>query len=382
MTCLFHNFVLLKFKYKKVTIPFKIKQRLIFFLLLLFFSFSESNIYAQISSDQLIELNKYETLIKNFKNQKKYKMVGYYLYKSAGVYLKAGEHQNAIDKYLESALYYEQIGSYNNKKKIYSNVAFVYADMGQLKNAKKFYSKSLEISRRLNNRNDISASLMEVASIEIYLQDYSKAQSNLEEALKIANSLDDAILLRTCYRLLAQLYKAKGNKKKSDQYYDNYLIYDKQVKGERTIKQDKLADKINKAEKEKSQMLSDKKEVQTMQYELLELKKIKSAEDSLTSTIAVREDAINRIEGRNNLIYKINKNLKQDSKYHQQIIGSQNRQLFWAVFGIVFLIILAMGATIAFLQKRKAYKQLEQKLFEMEVEVAKMKSESKSPNNV
>ncbi|MEN8122575.1 MAG: tetratricopeptide repeat protein [Bacteroidota bacterium] len=355
---------------KKVSFTLKKTIAILTFTLLLF---NGSAVYAQISSDQQTELNKYETLVNNFKNQKNYKMVGYYLYKSAAVYLKAGEHQNAINMYLESARYYEQIGNYNNKKKIYSNIAFVYAEIGQLKNAKKFYGKSLEISRRLNNSNDVSASLMEVASIEIYLQDYSKAQTNLEEALKIANSLNDAILLRACYRLLAQLHKANGNKKKSEQYYNNYLIYDKQVKGERAIKQDEMADKINEAEKDKAQKLSEKNEANTV-YNLLELRK-KISEDSLSNTIAVREDVINRIEGRNNLINKINKNLKQDSKYYQKVIDNLKRQLFWVVFGIVLLIILAMGTIVAFLKKIKAYKQLEQKVFEMESIIAKMKNE-------
>ncbi len=340
-------------------------QTILFFSLLLFFVFNESSTYAQVSSEQLIELSKYEALIKNFKIQKKYKMAGYYLYKSAGIYLSAGEHQNAIDKYLESAQYYEQIGSYNDKKKIYSNIAFVYTDMGQLKNAKKYYSKSLEISRRLNNRHDISASLMEVANIEIYLQDYAQAQTSLDEALRFANVLKDAMLLRTCYLLLHQLHKAKGNKEESTEYYNNYLFYDKLVKKERTVKQERLADKTNTDEKEETQILSDKNEVESIRFNLLELKN-KSVEDSLVTTIAVREDAINKIEGRNNLIYKINRNLKQDSKYYLQMIDNMKRQLFWAVFTIVFLIIITIGVIVVLLQKRKAFKMLEQKLIEMD----------------
>ena len=356
-------------------------QTIIFFSLLLLFVFSASNTYAQVSSEQLIELSKYEALIKNFKTQKKYKKAGYYLYKSAGIYLNAGEHQNAIDKYLQSAQYYEQIGSYNDKKKIYSNIAFVYTDMGQLKNAKNFYSKSLEISRRLNNRHDISASLMEVANIEIYLQDFTQAQTNLYEALMLANVLKDAILLRTCYQLFYQLYRARGDKEKSTEYYNNYLIYDKLVKEKRLNRQEELADKTDTDKKEKTQILSDKNEVQSIRFKFLELKK-KSIEDSLATTIAVREDAINKIEGRNNLIYKINRNLKQDSKYYLQMIDHMKRQLFWAVTTIVFLIFLAIGFIIAFLHKRKAYKLLEQKLTEMDNNMLKKKSDRVSPGNV
>ncbi len=362
------------------------KPQLTFYILLLLFLVSKYHAHAQISYEQQVELSKYEKLVTSYKNQEKYKMVGYYLYKSAGIYLGAGEQQNAIDKYLESAQYYELLGNYNNKKKIYSNVAFVYADMGQLKNAKKYYNKSLEISRRLNNRNDISASLMEVANIEIYLQDYSNAQSDLDEALKIANILNDATLLRTCYLLLHQLYKAKGNIKKADENYNNYLVYDQKINGERVVKESKLEDKKNKAEKENAQILSDKNETMRMQYRLLELKK-KLAEDSLANSISTKDDSISKIE--NSKIVKINELLKQESKlqekeglYQRKAIDRLEQQLFIMRVWFSFLIILFIGVLTVFLQKRKSYKQLEFKLGELEMEITKMRNINESKDNI
>jgi len=353
----------------------KIKTQLILFSFLLLFVIFESNSYAQVSSEQKAQLGKYETMVNEYKKQKQYKKIAYYLYKSAGIYLSAGERQKSIDKYLESAQYYEQIGNYNNKKKIYSNVAFVYADMGQLKDSKKYYNKSLEISRRLNNRTDISSSLMEVASIEIYLRDYSKAESNLNEALKIANLLNDAILLRTCYLLFHQLNKAKGNIKASDQYYNSYIEYDKIVKGERTDKENELADKNNSSENKNEQNISDKNKEQTITHELIGIKRNLTV-DSLAITLAVKEDAYNRIEGRNDLIKKINKNLKQNSRNHQQVIDNQTQQLFWANLGISLLFVLAFAGILLYLQKNKAYKQLEQEFNNLKTEMAKIKNES------
>jgi len=364
-----------------VIILLKSKYWSIFSFVFLSILISESSINAQVSPDQQIELNKYDSHIANLKKQKKYKMVGYYLYKSASIYLRVGEHQKSIDKFLESAQYYEQIGNYNNKKKIYSNVAFVYADMGQLKNAKKYYKKSLEISRRLNNRIDVSAGLMEVASIEIYLKDYSKAQTSLEEALKIANILNDATLLRTCYRLLSQLHKNIGNQKKSDQYYNSFLAYDRQLKGESTQNNNEQANKSNATENENSIIASNKNASQTMKYELLELRK-RYSEDSLITTIAVREDVINRIEGKNSLINKINKNLKQDSKHLQQTVDNQKQQLFWYNLVISLLFVIALAGILLYLQKNKAYKQLEQEFNNLKVEITKIKKEDNLVDDV
>ncbi|MEN8122794.1 MAG: tetratricopeptide repeat protein [Bacteroidota bacterium] len=365
-----------------MTFSHKILQKILFGILLLFFVFSEAMVSAQISSEQQNQLNQYASLINDYKKQKKYRMVGYYLYKSGSVYLKAGEHQNAIDKYLESAQYYEQIGSYSNKKKIYSNIAFVYAEMGQLKNSKKYYDKGLEISRRLNNRHDISASLMEVATIEIYTQDYSTAQTNLEEALKIANSLNDALLLRTCYRLLAQLYKAYGNKKKHDQYFDNFLIYKKLIEEKGTNKRADDKDKDLIAEKEKSQILIDEKEFQAKEYELLDLRK-KLAEDSLSNAISAAEDSLLREQQINDQLKEINKlqereNLlkKQNEEFLAEQIANRDLQLIGAGIGIILLIILIIGAIVAFMQKRKANKQLEQQKIEIEIKSDQVKNKN------
>jgi len=365
-----------------MTFFLKILQKLLFAVVLLFFVFSETSLYAQLSSEQQNQLNQYTTLVKDYKNQKKFRMVAYYLYKSGSVYLKAGEHSNAIDKFKESADYYEQIGSYSNKKKIYSNIAFVYAEMGQLKNAKKYYNKSLEISRRLNNRHDISASLMEVATIEIYIQDYAKAQTNLEEALKIGNSLNDALLLRTCYRLLAQLYKAYGNKKKSDQYYSNFLIYDKHVKDEGTLKREDIADKTISAVKEEKRVLIDEKEAQALLFELSDLKN-KFEQDSLNRAISASADSLAKAEEITDLIRREKGLLEKENEYrktNEKNLELENKakdlQLYGAIVGIILLTILIIGAIVAFLQKREANKQLEQQKIEIEIKSDQVKNKN------
>jgi len=365
-----------------VTNIYKILQKVLLCILLLVFVFSETKLAAQVSSEQQSQLNQYASLVNDYKKQKKYRMVGYYLYKSGSVYLKAGQHQNAIDKFMESAQFYEQIGSYSNKKKIYSNIAFVYAEMGQLKNSKKFYNSGLEISRRLNNRNDISASLMEVATIEIYSQDYSSAQTNLEEALKIANSLNDALLLRTCYRLLAQLYKAYGNKKKSDQYYNNFLIYDKHVKEEGTIKRENIADKAITSVKEEKRILMDEKEAQALLFEIADLKN-QSKQDSLNRAITAGEDSLAKVEKEKKGIEMQNQLLEQSKELQDLKIKDEeakNEQLrlqqIGGIVGIILLLFIIIGAIVAFMQKRRDNKQLEQQKIEIEIKSDQVKNKN------
>jgi len=372
-----------------VTFILKILQKSTLSIIMLIFFFNEIELTAQLSTEKKNQLKQYTSLINDYKKQKKYRMVGFYLYKSASVYLSVGERLKAIDLYSQSAEYYDQIGSYSNKKKIYSNIAFVYAEMGQLKNAKKYYSKGLEISRRLNNRNDISASLMEVATIDIYIENYAKAQENLEEALKIANLLNDVLLLRTCYRLLSQLYKAYGNSKKSNQYYSNFLIYDKHVKDEKTIKRENQAEKIISAEKEKSQNLIEEQKIRALQYELSELIN-KREQDSLLFAISLTEDSLVKIEKQKEEIEKEkqkielkNKVLQQDKKLKDLTIKQKNAEaakqyliIVSGAIGLILLIIIIVVAVFSIIQKRKANKQLEQQKLEIEIKRDQVKSKN------
>ncbi len=348
-------------------------------LVLLIFMLAPTVLQAQLSTEQKAQINQYKSLISDYKKKNELRMAGYYQYKIGTVYLESNQYIKAIDEFLIAAQYYEKIGSYSNKKKIYSNVAFLYAELGQLKNAKKYYNKSLEISRVLKNRNDISASLMEVATMEIYAKDYTNAQSHLEEALQIANSLNDARLLRTCYRLLSQLYQAYGNKKKSQEYYDNFLIYDKHVKEEDARKREEKANKTITEEKKKSQILIEEKELQSLKFKALELEK-KFREDSLARTIKAKEDSLARVEEEKARFAKLNELLEKESEFKETKIKQQELEaqqakmkLYGAIAGIALLALLIIVAVVAFIQKRKANRLLEQQKIEIEIKSEQIK---------
>lgn len=365
-----------------MTLITKILHRALPTALLLLITLSGTELYAQISNEQKNQLNQYTQLIKDYKKQGKYREVAYYIYKSGTVYLAGGEQQNAIDRFLESADYYEQIGSYSNKKKIYSNIGILYAEIGQFKNSRKYYSKSLEISRRLNNKHDISAGLMEVATIDLYIKDYTKAQERLEEALKIGNSLNDALLLRTCYRLLAQLYKAYGNKKKSKQYYDNFLTYDKTIKDQEARSRLSNKEEEVKEKEQENVILIDQKKAQEDLYRLLELQK-KMAQDSANYALSVYADSVKKAKREKNFVEKEKKLLERENEYQKTKakkqdleIENQKLQFYGALIGIILLLILVLGAIIAFMQKRKANKQLEQQKIELEVKSDQINSKN------
>jgi len=365
-----------------VIISHKILQFKYLLILFVLVRLSQSVAYSQLSTEQENRIKQYKELISNYEKENNLRLAGYYQYKIGTVYLDNGDYRNTINEFKKAAEYYDKAGSYNNKKKIYSNIAFLYAELGQFKNAKKYYAKSLEISRLLQNRYDISANLMDVATIEITTKDYTNAQAHLEEALQIANTLSDANLLKACYRLLSQLYKAYGNKKKSDEYHDKFLIYKKQVDEQKNKEIVAQKDEtINKVTKEK-EVLIEEKELQSLRFRALELEK-KLKEDSLARAIKAREDSLARVEEEKKQMARLNELLQKEAEFQKTKIKNQEleaRQKDLFIYGIAagsfLLFLVVIGAMIAIIKIRKANKQLEQQKIEIEIKSEQIKTKN------
>lgn len=339
-------------------------------------------LHAQVTDEQRSQISQYDQLIKDYVAKNQLRLAAYYSNKKASVYLKAGNYQDAIDSYLQSVEFNEKIGNSSQTRIIYKNLAFIYSEIDQLKNTQKYYDRALQISRRLNNRADICVDIMDGTNIMIVKQEYDGALSKLEEALTIANALNDARLLRECYRQMALCYKGYGNQKKSDEYYNYFMVYDKHVKDKGTIDRERKTDEIITAEKEKLRISESEKMAIDLQLSLLEEKK-KRTEDSLQFAITLREDSINKIETAKKAAELEIENQKQQILLQEQAnelmkINSQRQKMFLysGAVGIMLLLLLILGGFAALQQKRKANQELELK--NLQITKAKDEIETKS----
>ena len=341
-----------------------------------------STLYAQITDEQKVQISQYDNLIKDYVAKNQLKLAAYYSNKKAAVYLKAGSYQDAIDCYLQSADFDEKVGNSAQTRIIYKNLAFIYSEMDQLKNTQKYFDKALLISRRYNNRADICVDIMDGTNIMILKQEYDAAITKLEEALKIGNALNDARLLRECYRQMALCYKGYGNQKKSDEYYSNFLVYDKHVKDQGTIDREKKSDEIITAEKEKLKESEDERKRKSLEYEKLQLQK-RLSEDSLKYAKALVEDSLSKTEEekRKQRLEIDNQKLvisdaQNKARLQEEAVKRKNMTIYGGIALLGLMILVIIGTLWTLRQRRRANRELELK--NLQITKAKDEIETKS----
>jgi serine phosphatase RsbU (regulator of sigma subunit) len=341
-----------------------------------------SILHAQITDEQKNQINQYNQLIKDYVSKNQLKLAAYYSNKKAAVFLKSGSYQDAIDSYMASIEFNDKTGNSTQTRIIYKNLAFIYSEIGQLKNTQKYYDKALTISRRYNNRADICVDIMDGTNIMIIKQEYDAALLKLEEALKIGNALNDARLLRECYRQMALCYKGYGNQKKSDEYYNNFLVYDKHVKETSSIDREKKTEELISAGEEKLKISESEKKAKDLALSLLEEKK-KRTEDSLNYTLAMAEDSISKIESQKkakdmeiDLLNKAQKVSELEIENQKAKAERQNIFIYSGVMILFLLFLVIVGVIIALQQKKKVNKELENK--NLQITKAKDEIETKS----
>lgn len=324
------------------------------------------SLFAQLSTEQQEQIKQYSQKIKDFKANNQLKEAANYCNKRAFVYLGGGKYEEAISSYIESAEMNSKIGNDIDNKKIYNNIAMIYAEMNQMNNSLKYFEKSLVISRRNNNKNEIAVSLMDISTILMYNKQYDDAIKYLEEALKISNDQDNMNALISCYDLLSQSHKAIGNTKKSDEYYKQYLALDQLRKEGKTSIANK-SDNFLAAESENlnKYVPAEKDEhnsntIVSRQREQI----LKRHKDSLIAVVsASKEEQKKLLEEYKNLT---SKPLKEKVLMEAELVKKE-QTILYLIMSLISVVVIFLGtATYLFIMKQSEIKILKEKLSKYE----------------
>jgi len=109
---------------------------------------------------------------------------------------------------------------------IYSVIGNDYYGLGDLNNALLYYDRELEIDRDLNNQEDESAALSNIAGIYKDQGNYDKTLEYLNKSLQFTS---DPSSIATTYNNIGVVYSAKGDKNKAVEYFKKAIEFDQKA---------------------------------------------------------------------------------------------------------------------------------------------------------
>lgn len=100
-----------------------------------------------------------------------------------------------------------------------------YYRLDSMTKAAVYFGNSLELSKRLGNARATCKALIGLSKVQNSEGQTAPALANGLEALRLAQSMGQAQLLRDAYEVVAAVYEKKGDGNNAIKYYKNYKIY-------------------------------------------------------------------------------------------------------------------------------------------------------------
>ena len=146
------------------------------------------------------------------------------LSKIAKTYNKLGETEKRKKTLQDAIKIGEQLENKTFLAEVYKTSASMYYDNKEYADAKIHYQKAYEAYQKLGNRSEQIYALANVANLTVLLEnDFTKAETLFNQALKLAQDDKDDNAIAYCYRRIGDLQLNKGNTQKAQEYFENAL---------------------------------------------------------------------------------------------------------------------------------------------------------------
>lgn len=307
------------------------------FFISVFFSFHAFSqlTSVQVSAQKQSTIDEYYNLVETYRNEGNVTEEAKYLNKIAFIYWEANSLKEAANCFEQSLAINKSIGNTNAIKIISVNLGKIYSDGHLYKKSIEYFKTSLQINRKQKKKSGICSDLINIATAQKSDGSYKESISTLEEAILIAQELNDIKLIKSVYLLFSENYEKLGNTEKSFEYYNKFSALQKHLQKEEIkemegIKDQALAEKMM-VEQEKA-FLSDT---------LIEFKQL-TAEQKLQLELQERELEIQKLE-----IKEQEARLKHERLIRKSIIGLTG-----------LLVVIAVMLFIGFIYKQRTSAKL------------------------
>ena len=245
-----------------------------------------------LPQDKQEDVDRYLELVDRYKKANNLQQAIFYLNRVAFIYWENGGLREAVTYFLESVPLNEKVGNFTDIKAIYSNIGLIYTDLERFDLALENFYKSLEARRRLNDKSEIAAGLIDVAYIHGALRQHEKAIPLLEEALSLSRDLGNSRLTFNCLSLLSFNYDRVGNLAKA-QETNSMLAQIKQLLARQEVAEE-YEEIVGRTEAE-VQRERAQRTAQELEMELQRLK-AQATRDSLGFVVQAKQDSLKQAE--------------------------------------------------------------------------------------
>ncbi len=273
-------------------------------------------------------------------------------------YWENNQYKNAIDIFKESVKANEKIGNINAVRQIYNNIGQIYFELQDFDSSIDFQKKGLDIARSQKRRAEIASSLINLASTKTEKGLNQKAINNLEEALQIATELNEMIVLRSCYILLAKNYDAIGKAEKAREYYELFAIIERRIQEEQARKTREEASKM--VEQAQAEKQATAVELTERQQELISTRQTLQEVEQVSRERQLQIDL-----------------MEQERLLQEEQIRRQKLLRNTLISGSAFVILFALVILYSLFEKKRANKKLAQQ----NIEISKQRDQIAIKNN-
>ena len=162
--------------------------------------------------------------------------------------------------------YYEKALTVNIKIKddaavamINNNLGTLYNDLQQYDRSIIYFNKALSIRKGKNDPVGIIATFLNISVVQNNLKRYDAAIANLQEALSISKEMQYPKQMDSCYAMLGETYKKKGDITESKKYFALYKNFHQDVEDKKLktvssdIERESLQKEVNLAQAQQKQ---------------------------------------------------------------------------------------------------------------------------------
>lgn len=225
-------------------------------------------------------------LMENWAKSLEYNEEAIALYEKSGnkwgllkVYMSLGQTAERLDSTSLAIWFYRQVmqisselDSPNDKAGAYFSTAHLFEDKGIIDSAGTCFNKALSLYRITGNMENTALSLIALARINNYRNNYQNALEQLNEAIKISNEIQSPSGLTEGYREMAIIYSGLKDFRKAFKYLNKYSDTRDSlmtVEKQRQILELQTAYETDKKEKENEILRKDQQILQTTRNSLI-----------------------------------------------------------------------------------------------------------------